>query len=156
MALAAGAGAENPHWKARRCLDHYAPGCDQACAICHSTIGESLQAPAEAAPAGFFADLGLEDPPAPMPANLGDTPLCMECHPEKGGFHGHPVAVRYRQGPKNHQYRAQPQGPKLFCDEGGSSCWVFCSTCHDPHHGTGKGIRRASPEASLCLACHIK
>jgi predicted CXXCH cytochrome family protein len=161
---------ESPHQAARRCFDRFTADCDSSCAICHMTIG--MEAPPVKSIGDYYPELDNDMRATGVPAAFGDIPLCMGCHPEKGPGIGHPVGIRYEAGlpgkdlrdlprePKEaygeRNFTPPPQGPKLFCDESGSECWVFCTTCHDPHQGEDKLLRRPAPGASLCLHCHRK
>lgn len=159
---------ESPHQAARRCFDRFTADCDKSCDICHMTIG--IEPPAAKSINDFYPEFEADMRATGVPAAIGDIPLCMECHPEKGPGFGHSVGVRYPADSRGKNFRALPlearsghrdfiprrQGPKLFCDETGSECWVFCSTCHDPHQGENKLLRRPASGDNFCLSCHRK
>lgn len=156
--LSVAAAGETPHQAASRCFDRHTADCENACALCHEQGWEMTLSPEDPiGPAGFYADFFDSYQPSRQAESVGDLPLCLQCHPEQATpGHNHPVGILYPHDPAARQLVPYPDGPKLFCDDSGAECWILCSTCHNPHLADRKLVRRKTPGAPLCLACHIK
>lgn len=138
---------------------------DVQCESCHGPGGPHVTAP---------------DDTQPLTTIAADTGLAIGCGTCHSGVH-HPFVAEWR-GSRHGRVNASPNGRAECADchngtawlsrvdrdahflEQDSTAWtpVVCSTCHDPHGGTGNPaqlrlpIDDASVENNLCMTCHHK